>query len=370
MKAKKKLPFIDKLFLTINCLLCLALLVSYLAPFTDPKECSFVALFGLAYPPLLLANLIITCYWLLRRSRYVLLSPVCILIGWKVLTATIGFHKASDDIARPQAASSIRMMTYNVHEFKRYGAKHDTSTKHEILQILQQQQPDIIGFQEFFSRKKGKFDMIDSIKKVLNVNYYYFEPFTRNARKATGMAIFSRFPIVNEGIVLLSDSSNENQCLYVDIKRNSSLFRVYSVHLKSIRFDPEDYDYIDSVSKDGKPDMHSTERLGSKLIKAFKRRSEQMQKIKDHSLKCPYPYIISGDFNDTPASYSMNQMRKGLKNAFSEKGSGLGKTYNGDFPNYQIDYIMANNRFDIETYKVIERKLSDHYPVRSDLLLR
>ena len=58
--------------------------------------------------------------------------------------------------------------------------------------------------------------------------------------------------------------------------------------------------------------------------------------------QCPYPYIISGDFNDTPSSYAVNQMAKGFKNAFREKGTGLGRTYNGDFPNYQIDYIMAS----------------------------
>jgi endonuclease/exonuclease/phosphatase family metal-dependent hydrolase len=46
---------------------------------------------------------------------------------------------------------------------------------------------------------------------------------------------------------------------------------------------------------------------------------------------------------------------KGLKNAFREKGSGLGRTYNGDFPNYQIDYIMTSPQFEVFNYKVIEK---------------
>jgi endonuclease/exonuclease/phosphatase family metal-dependent hydrolase len=62
-------------------------------------------------------------------------------------------------------------------------------------------------------------------------------------------------------------------------------------------------------------------------------------------------------------------MAKGLNNSFREKGSGLGRTYNGDFPNYQIDYIMSSKQFSVFNYKVIEKKLSDHYPVRSDLVL-
>jgi hypothetical protein len=53
MKAKKKLPFIDKLFLWINFFLCVLLLISYLAPITDPAKFWPVAFFGLAYTPLL-----------------------------------------------------------------------------------------------------------------------------------------------------------------------------------------------------------------------------------------------------------------------------------------------------------------------------
>ncbi|HEY9196231.1 MAG TPA: endonuclease/exonuclease/phosphatase family protein, partial [Mucilaginibacter sp.] len=160
-----------------------------------------------------------------------------------------------------------------------------------------------------------------------------------------------------------------NQCLYIDVNKNGKTFRVYSVHLQSIKFDPEDYKYIDSVSHKGKTDMQSTKRLGDKLKNAFIKRSVQVFKVKAHAAKCPYPYIISGDFNDTPTSFAVNQMAAGLKNAFCEKGSGLGRTYNGNFPNYQIDYIMASKQFEVASYQIIEKKLSDHYPLRSDLIL-
>jgi endonuclease/exonuclease/phosphatase family metal-dependent hydrolase len=261
------------------------------------------------------------------------------------------------------------MMTYNVHGFKHYGVRHDTSTKHLILALLAQQQPDIIGFQEFYSKPTGRFDMIDSLKIALKTDRYYFEPITFH--RTVGMAIFSKYPIVGQGMIQLSGPNNENQCIYVDVKKDAKTFRVYSVHLQSINFDPEDYNYIDSVSsKGGGPDMHSARHLKYKLVSAFAKRKVQVLKVKAHADKCPYPYIISGDFNDTPSSYAVNQIAKGLKNAFSEKGTGLGKTYNGEFPNYQIDYIMASPAFDVASYKIIEQKLSDHYPVRSDLVLK
>ncbi|RYE25486.1 MAG: hypothetical protein EOP42_21385 [Sphingobacteriaceae bacterium] len=63
-------------------------------------------------------------------------------------------------------------------------------------------------------------------------------------------------------------------------------------------------------------------------------------------------------------------MASGLKNAFREKGSGFCTTYNGDFPNFQIDYILAHPDFKVINYKVFKKKLSDHYPIRADLLLK
>ena len=100
------------------------------------------------------------------------------------------------------------------------------------------------------------------------------------------------------------------------------------------------------------------------------KRSDQVFKIKQHAATCPYPYLITGDFNDTPASFTVNQMERGMINAFEEKGSGFGRTYNGSFPNFQIDYIMAVPGFDVLDYRIIKKKLSDHFPVRSDLVLK
>jgi endonuclease/exonuclease/phosphatase family metal-dependent hydrolase len=184
------------------------------------------------------------------------------------------------------------------------------------------------------------------------------------------MAIFSRLPVVAKGIIALADRGSSNQCLYVDVKKGNQIIRFYSVHLQSISFEPQDYRYLDTVTQKGKADLSSTRRLGSKLKLAFLKRAEQVFKIKEHAAKCPYPYIISGDFNDTPTSFAVSQMAKGIQNTFREKGFGLGRTYNGDFPNYQIDYIMASRQFNVLSYNIVQKKLSDHYPVYADIALK
>jgi endonuclease/exonuclease/phosphatase family metal-dependent hydrolase len=367
--SKNHLPFFDRLVLWLNYALCLTLLLGYLAPIVDPRTAWPIAFFGLAYPPVLLLNVIFILYWLLRKSKWAFLSIICIAIGYKVLNNNIGL-RLSPSVSHAQDSTRLRMMTYNVHDFKKYGSNNDVSTKHEILEIIDHQQPDVIGFEEFFSRKHGQYAMIDSIKKILKTDQCYFVPFLGNDYEGIGMAIFSKSPIINTGTIWISDQHNLNQCLYADIKKAGKILRIYAVHLQSIRFDPEDYKYLDEVSKKGKTDMPSARKIGGKLKRAFLRRAEQVATVKAHMAACPYPYVVAGDFNDTPSSFAVNQMAKGLKNAFSEVGSGLGRTYNGNFPNYQIDYIMTTHHFNILSYGVIRKKLSDHYPIYSDLTLR
>lgn len=365
MKAKKRLPPIDRFFLWVNYAFCAALLLSYLAPITDPRKFWIIAFFGLGYPIILTCNVILILYWAVRQRWPIFLSTLCILCGLKVLNNNIGFHTGG----KSKSASDIRLMTYNVHNFKKFGATKDIPTKREILSLIQQEQPDVIGFQEYYSRHRGQYNMTDSIKKLMQSNEYYVMSFNGNADEIIGMAIFSKFPIINKGVVALSGAHDGNQCLYVDVKKNEQdTVRLYNVHLQSIKFDPTDYHYLDTMSK-GSADVQGTRRLGAKLKIAFLKRAEQVFKIRDHAAQCPYPYVISGDFNDTPTSFAVNQMQKGLKNAFAEKGFGFGRTYNGNFPNYQIDYVMASHQFNVSGYHIIEKKLSDHYPVVSDLEL-
>ena len=106
------------------------------------------------------------------------------------------------------------------------------------------------------------------------------------------------------------------------------------------------------------------------LKNAFLKRSSQVDEVKAHFKTCNTSYIVAGDFNDTPASFAVTQITDSLNNAFLKQGTGLGRTYNGKFPNFQIDYIAATPDINVVNYRVIEAKLSDHFPVRSDLRLK
>ncbi len=367
---KSKIGFIQKTFLFLNLLAIICLLISYLAVITDPVEFWYISLFGLAYPFILLSNIIFIIIWAVYRKWYVLYSLTFVMIGYSLLFRTIGFRtKASSNFVTDSA--TIKLMTWNVHYLKKFGSELDTSTRINILNLIKEEQPDVIGFQEYFTRKKGKYDITDSILDILNTKHFFYSKSVDNDYESYGVSVFSKFPILKSGSIYFEELYSGNKGIWIDVKKDSKIFRVYVIHLASISFNPEDYLFLNEVKSDinnGK-DVVSSKRILRKLKTAFIKRSYQVKILKEQFAKCTTPYIVMGDFNDTPVSFTLGEMTKDLKNGFYEKGSGLGITYNGDFPNFQIDYLLATPQFDFKAYKIIKKKYSDHYPVRCNVTL-
>ena len=366
---KKRTTFFDKLVVLLAIVAAICLVGSILASSSDPREHIVLAFLGLAYPFILFSNLIILTYWLVRRKWvFSLLTLAIICWGWHTLIATIGFfgnagknEKAEDEL--------VRVMTYNVHNFKPYGDEITEQVKDEMLNVVRDQNPDVVCFQEFFTKPNGPFDTVDSLKKLLNTKYYYFVPTMQSTSEAIGLAIFSKYPIKDKGKIVFEEAGG-NESIYVDLAVNKHALRIYNVHLQSISFEIEDYSYLEKVKSDMNVEKGSSKRILRMLRSAFKKRSTQVDIMKAHMKTCTTPFVIAGDFNDTPASYAVTKMTDSLNNAFIKKGQGLGRTYNGKFPNFQIDYIATTIDIEVTNYHIVEAKLSDHFPVRSDLRLK
>lgn len=366
---RSKTTFLDILVRFISVVLAFALILGILAGKVDPRDHKYMPFFGLAYPYLLLLNVLFICWWCLRkRWAFAAGTLVVILIGWTSLNATFGIFGAQGE--GPKAnPEDLRMMTYNVHSFTPYGEKNIVPVKQQMLELIKTENPDVICFQEYFTRRKGEFDITDSLKQMLNTSHYYFVPFSKNEYEASGLAIFSRYPILNKGTIKFGVNTGGNSSIFIDIEVNQKKMRIYNVHLQSISFGEQDYSYIDKITHKIDPDIVPTKRIASMLRTAFLKRSEQVDIMKSHMQTCNTSFIIAGDFNDTPASYAVTQLTKSLNSTFKEQGTGLGRTYNGKFPNFQIDYIATTKDIQVLNYRVIPAKLSDHFPVRSDLRL-
>jgi endonuclease/exonuclease/phosphatase family metal-dependent hydrolase len=97
------------------------------------------------------------------------------------------------------------------------------------------------------------------------------------------------------------------------------------------------------------------------------KRKIQSDRIREAIDQSPYPVIVCGDFNDVPNSYAYGTIGKGLKNAFVERGAGIGRTFYGISPTLRIDNIFADARCNIVQYVRIRKELSDHFPIIADL---
>lgn len=179
----------------MNAIVILVLLTCYLAPFISPEVFWPIALVGIAYPFLLIVNILFIVYWLYRKPMLSVFSVFALLLGWSTFSKTIGLASKKDSLVKDTA--SVRVMSYNVHLFK--GVDENVNTKNDILDIFKQVAPDVICIQEFYTRKKGANDIQTSLIKKLGFRYHYFQEVAENDFDAYGIAIFSKYPIIKSG---------------------------------------------------------------------------------------------------------------------------------------------------------------------------
>ncbi|MDB4904325.1 MAG: endonuclease [Mucilaginibacter sp.] len=364
MKFKKALLIIERFVLYFNFFFAALLLLSYLSPLISPQKFWPLAILGLFYLILLSINLLFCVYWVIRLKKYFFISAIIIILGFNVLLDNVGFNYCHKTLSSSSKAD-LKLMTYNVHNFEN---TLNLPAHGSILQLINLSQPDVIGFEEF-NFKPSIFKVCDSLRKILNTDQFYFEPFIKTQYDSTGLALFSKYPIINHGIIRLSNERNENQVIYIDIKYQSTIVRIYAFHLQSLELKEQDYNSLNSFSHRGIISLPELKRIILKLKEGFIQRGQQVELICQHASKCPYPYIFMGDFNDTPSSYAFNQMAIRMNNAFRDKGTGIGKTFNGGFASFQIDYILVSKQFHVLDYQIIHKVISDHYPVLSDVAL-
>jgi len=367
-KKKKKVNWGFRIWRFLTFCFVLSLVFSYLSEYIDPGNFWVFAFFGLAYPFILLINIGLVIFWGIKKNWLAVLPLAFIVLGYKEFSRTVSLPPFVSKV-KPSSSKTLKILTFNAHSFRPLDSRNDAQVREEILGIIRKESPDIMGIQEFYTRKRGEYDILDSLKKILNKPYYYYHKVDSNKIESRGMAIFSKYPLSHIVLLGFDKSQTVNGIIQADIRSPQGLFRIYCVHLQSIDFRPVDYAYLSRIKEKIKPELHPTTRILGKLKLAFIKRAEQANLINESIQHCTMPVLVMGDFNDTPVSYSYKTILGNLKSCFENSGAGFGRTYNGSFPNFQIDHILCDTLFEVSGYKIIEKKLSDHYPVRVHILL-
>ncbi len=353
-----------KIFFYSNLLAVMALLFAYLSVYISPDNTSFFAFFGLLYPVLLVVNIGFVIFWAVMHKRIFLISLICILIGWAHLSQTLKFT-----IGR-KGNPELKVLTYNVRLFNLYKWNKSEDIKQRIFNFVKNEAPDIICFQEFYSKKKkGEISTIATFVTMQNAkNYHIAYPYTSDVKKYSGMAIFTSFPIINRGEIRFENAASI--CIFSDIIAKSDTFRIYNAHLASNRFGYDTYKFIDSLTNGTNEQFSGVFPIMKKLSRGYIKRSEQADVLAAHIRNSPYPVIVCGDYNDTPVSYTYHKIRGELDDAFEEAGNGFGITYAGSFPPIRIDHILHSRELRAIKHSISDIKLSDHYPVSCTFSIR
>jgi endonuclease/exonuclease/phosphatase family metal-dependent hydrolase len=357
-----------KIILFLNILAVLALCLSYLSNYINPARIWGVAFFGLGYPFLLIINLGFLIYWWWRKNRYALISLFFILIG----IGNIGrYFQLNRSMKNNLTDDNLKILTYNVRIFNYFKWENNSSACDSIISFVNRENPDVVCFQEFYTRKDINELTEESIKLKLSSYKYAHIGYTKkfNSKNSLfGIATFSKYPIINKDRLVFSNSVNA--CIYSDIVVGEDTFRIYNLHLQSINLKKENYALMDSIFYINSKKIDEVKDVTSRLKKAYISRSKQTNIVENHMKESPYPVIMCGDFNDTPVSYTYQKLLGEKSDAYRESGRGFGNTYRGKLPSFRIDYIFYTNHFTSFDYQTFKIKLSDHYPVGTSLVLK
>jgi endonuclease/exonuclease/phosphatase family metal-dependent hydrolase len=339
----------------------------------DPANWWFIAILGLGFPLFLFLNVLLLLFWLFINRKVAILPGLAFLLI--VLKLPVVFQNNNPKevpVFIEDQSVEVKIMSYNVRLFDLYNWSHNFKTRKQIFDFLEDNQPGIICFQEFFSSAREKMDNEKELPGVLNAPYSHIVyPITKFTTDHYGIATFSKFPIINKGVIYL-DTKSSNLCIFSDIKINDDTVRIYNCHLQSVRFGLAEYKFIEDIANTGEnaETYKHTKTIFGRLKTAFVKRSSQAEMIADHIQNCPYPVIVCGDFNDTALSYSYKKISQNLTDAFRESGRGFGISYAGPIPGLRIDYILHNDAIEAYGFTTHKVKLSDHFPIETRFVIK
>jgi endonuclease/exonuclease/phosphatase family metal-dependent hydrolase len=344
----KKLSWFNKGMFALNIVLTVVTFIAYVLPFLAPKSFPLLSVLTLFMPLFFIFNGLFFIYWALQFKKRMFVSGLVLLIG---ITFINKFYKfSSTDF--PKEEMDFTVMSYNVRLFNVFKWIDRDDVPSEILTFINDKNPDILCIQEYSS--SANIDL-----KVYPHRYIY----TDGNQIKTGQAIFSKFPIIDEGKIIFPNSSNN--VVFADIKKGKDIIRVYNMHLQSIKISPdvnEINENIDAINQE------KSQALFIRISKAFKQQQDQAEIFKEHKNDCKYPIIICGDMNNSAFSYVYRSIKGKLKDSFEEAGKGFGETYKFRYYPARIDYIFADEKMTVKKFESFPEFInSDHFPIMARL---
>ncbi len=360
-----------KFFIFCNCIVAVLFLLGCYGGWFNPKYFWPVGLLTLGSVYLLALLLLFIIFWLFVKARWSLISVITILVAFKPVTNLVPLRFAYL-FSQEKHANAIRVMSWNVEHFDILEHQSHPEKKQDMLNLIKDYQPDVAVYQEMVGSELNS-KAINYIPEIMDrvgftdYNYSYNPKLDFDGQHHFGIITFSKYPIINKQTISAYPNDYNSIFQFTDIVKGADTFRVFNVHLQSLKFSTTNLQYLEKPGIADESDLKKSKSLISKLKKGFLKRQLQADRVRAEIDKSPYPVMVCGDFNDVPNSYAYNTLGKGLQNTFAEKGSGFGRTFSGISATLRIDNIFVSENFEVKQFARVKKKLSDHFPVITDV---
>lgn len=308
----------------------------YASIFISPLTFEYVSILTFAIPIAIVVSAALFVLAIVFRSKFWYFYLFAALLGWPYYSLSYESGNELNDTVDPD----FSVLNYNV---KWFGEARENNYE-EVINWLIDQDVDLLCLQEYYPDRK--------ISERIKARGGYFDA---TDKKRFNVALFSKYPILDRGLLFAEEEFNN--VLFADIKIKSDTVRFYSLHLESMGINPEKLQDSEGIRAE-------YDDVKFRLLKGSQARARQINALMDHVEKSPYPVILAGDFNDVPYSYNYFKVKRQLKNSFEEGGQGFGITYNGKIPFLRIDNQFFGDGLELLHFHTENNVFySDHFPI-------
>lgn len=270
------------------------------------------------------------------------------------------------------------VMTFNVAVYD--SAKFTPVKQKQLLQLVEQEKPDILCLQEM------SFESLSKIKSQLDSIYGKCEVL-QGDNQMWRLRFYSHFQLRNfcrhkckgefETSNLIDNEKAEVELFQKQMNTMSAEFEVqpgrwvklFSGHLRSSAYSTarrsmdKDASWFEGLS------LYKRNYDVGKCIRDYE--AKNVRRFVDTAHIEGTPVIVAGDLNDWCGSDCLNTlMGDDLKDAWWEGGNGFGWTYFGWHLRLRLDHILYSDELELVDVKVIDSDFSDHKPFFAILRLR
>lgn len=355
----------------VNVILALATLLAYQLCYSADVGHWMAGFIMLATPALFIANIIFALFWLFTNYKKMWLSVLIIAIGIPLTGRFFQLSNAEKTIISGSAELSV--LSYNVMycDVNSYVHGNEKENAKKLLAVMDSLQADVKCFQELYNWDGEGLKGFRTIYNMTDTHPYYTymhsTPDNNEGQGEIGLAIFSKYPIINKQEAFWKWNNNGMMLADIVIKKDTIRIINLQMHSMGIRMQK----VIDGKS-DESVVKKETRNIISQLKTGFEKRHVQTDEVLKWLNESPYPVILCGDLNEIPFGYAYGSLHNKLANSFENAGRGFGFTYN-KLPSI----IRIDNQFydasKIENYafKTFDTvPYSDHYPILGKYVVR